>query len=43
LLSGTVASGAVTPGTYPIPVKVTDSKSPTKEVLTLTLELTING
>lgn len=43
LLSGTVPAGSVTPGTVQIPIKVTDSKSPTKEVLTVTLSLTINA
>ena len=42
LLSGTVAA-SVTPGSYPIKVKVTDSKTPTKEVLTVTLNLTVDG
>ena len=42
LLSGTV-DASVTPGSYPIKVKVTDSKTPTKEVLTVTLNLTVDG
>ncbi len=42
LLSGTVAA-SVTPATYPIKVKVTDSMSPTKEVLTVTLNLTVDS
>ena len=42
LLSGTV-SGSVAPGTYPISVKVSDSKTPTAEVLSVTLSLTVDG
>ena len=42
VISGTV-DGSVTPGTYPIKVKVTDSKTPTKEILTATLSLTVDG
>ena len=42
LLAGTVAA-SVTPGNYPIKLKVTDSKTPTAEVLTVTLNLTVDG
>jgi large repetitive protein len=42
LLSGTVAD-TVSPGTYQISVKVTDHKTPTKEVQTATLSITVNS
>jgi large repetitive protein len=42
LLSGTV-DASVTPATYPIQIKVTDSMKPTKEVLTVTLNLTVDS
>ncbi len=42
VLSGTVAD-TVSPGTYQISVKVTDHKTPTKEVLTATLSITVNS
>ncbi len=42
LLSGTV-DASVAPGSYPVGIKVTDSKTPTKEVATVTLNLTVDG
>jgi hypothetical protein len=42
LLSGTV-DASVTPGNYPIQLKVTDAKTPTKDTITTTVTLTVDG